>query len=1311
MMRFVEIIKEQIQQLDIPELRIWLLNHLKEDATNLTEFFCQQVHHSEHKSQYTSPAVQFPAHLSILSLAYTYIPLQLREDLAEKLQKHMPFPDTGNVQNMIGLSEQFNGQLTDYQAAWSIIDALQKQGANHLIKILDNADETALKAFARLTKGSDLNILIETFLVNNTRDLEAVNRTKLIQFLRQPDFSGNMTRCLDALVAQASIALSIKLLLLISAPCSKDLEQLTDLRTHIAAYACPVDLEVIWAVCNLYQQVLQQEQCSDESDAFILLLHDLLQGMNVTRQIEFIKKLNQESIQLIIEYCLKRSVGNVGKQPVFGNLLRLLCSESLLSDNHLKMVKHQLLRQDLYLFDSIALYELAKEVLAEAKNNSGQCFGGDWIRQLLVSPRFIAASTPETLDHLSERYRLLCFTLNPLEHINLVTAFKEQDFYADEIEEQMRYLIQKELNHSEIKAELRVKQNKLLKFSIESSLNAMLYQLEEQCALQKGQDPETVKKALAVLYQYYRMIYPDLRMDLLGYWLKLYSPEFDVENKLYRKKGVYLFDSVGQKIGFLSESNQAMTFVDEEPVLLIHTGSVQINEPVYDQEGAVVGFFTESGQIRCVDGPVQNVSARIISMLSEKDLQQPALGLELLIQNVLSENSIAILYSEDDASVGSPKRQWLDRRLVETIRDTQKLITTPTLRTFLNTASNESIFVLLGTIKHKENAVSLFHEILNQEKIRTLLFSGFYASDFQHFLERHGSASCFAEYLIHYHDKPWFAEGLSHFAYYSKKYKTQHLLSEALALLFDEQNPERMAICDAVLERLIESEACAAIVLKEFLNDRNQLTLQQTNNPIADQQISHSEINRVARYFHKKHVMRTIQNLNVTPYWQEKSQYRLFLHILNKQHDGLFPTRNYGVTAKQDWQANELNDLTRFINRHLSKKRPFDSHFAIGHRILGELVFRSAHLGQISLFYAKKKFNSSLARLSFSRPFLERLVTKFWIPEGIKEQIADEVSRIRALFQDQALLKNEFKEDQVFQDWRHLVHQTWREINKKKLPMICAYLLNYSGQKKPLLRLLHDYFNSFQNTMDYIYPVTKLLREFPGRDVSAVIFDALELFLIKNPCCLDATVLGDMAYYFAKKTNQDTKSPQAELNLLIYLGQSRHYALVQKGCEELAQTCDNKELKQRLIKGAVEAEIEGSLSSSLGRFYFGFLKMIKRLWYYGFNAEENRSRIVKFCDDNSPDPQRNRASEEIKIPAKSTQENSSYVGFAVKRKQLISLLNTVKRSTITKSLTTLPVHGKQTLFGNSDVALPLREQNVVRRQDPVVQSDELSTAI
>ena len=307
--------------------------------------------------------------------------------------------------------------------------------------------------------------------------------------------------------------------------------------------------------------------------------------------------------------------------------------------------------------------------------------------------------------------------------------------------------------------------------------------------------------------------------------------------------------------------------------------------------------------------------------------------------------------------------------------------------------------------------------------------------------------------------------------------------------------------------------------------------------------------------------------------------------------------------------------------------------------------------------------------------------------------------RIKAWFDDQSPLQKELGSHPVLVDWRHLITQTWNEINKKKLPVICAYLLNYSGPKKPLSCLLRDFVNTFEKNTDYLYPVVKLLQQFPQRDVSAVIFDVLEVMIIKNPLLLDETILHHMAHYHAKKNlNQEINSPQAELNLLIYFGQRKQYSVVQRGCDELAKNCEDPQLKKRLLKGSLEAEVETELSASLGHFYFSLVKLLKRLWHYGMNAKKNSTGIVCFCDDVLPRPIIKRAPDEVKTPVLSGKVSTTYLEFNEKQKQLIRLLATIKHSPAPASLITRPSQISQSLFhgkGRVQETVVAHEQAVV----------------
>lgn len=1177
-------------------------------------------------------------------------------------------------------------QLNDFQNAQPIISAFRDQGANQLIQIFDHADDESLLAFQRLAAGSDISVLVELFLVKNTKDLDAVNRHQLIQFLRQPDITSKLTHFFESLEDQQNTLMSLNFLLLLFNPARSELDKLFELRDFLAKYSFPIIEQAFWAVSLLDINELNPDLLSPASNVYILLLSDLIQHMSLSTQIECLKGLNQDSLSLIVRYCLKGLISeDMEQQQAATTLLFLFCTQSgVMNKESRNLILHCLGQQDSYLFESSECQKVAMEVLAEVNSLPEMAVDGVWLEKLLTSYRFVAESSPQCLKNLRDRFGMFFLLVYQENYSDLILCLKEYPALYEQIGDCFIRINQTIATAPEARQLLLVKQFKLIKFAVDLYLDTIFVQLEDKCEQHNQCTLGSADQALDVLYSYYVKFFPDLRADLLlraidYFYRKAIGNSLDIkagqsvllnwmqqdtisqpvrEIELGRKKEVLLYDSAGQQIGFLSESNDAFDFVNYEPVPLINTGFVQIHDPVYDKSGQVMGFFNETGQLRRETLFRKHTSAYLLVIAPSKELEKSNKGLDLLVNQVLTEGSLSVVYTDTQADAQSPKRLWLEQIISKAVQNSKKELFSSVFTTLVTHHDNESLFFLLANINNRTNALHLFHEILNQEEKRILLFSGYYESDFQQFLKHHDAAFCLSNYLAQYYDKPWFAEGLLKFAYFAKKFKQYDLLSKALDLLVKESDndPEIAARHDLVLESLIGSEATAQLILKEFLQDHAQKAVQYVLNP---------EINKVAQHFYKQHLITAIHKLNNTSHWEEKAQYRLMLHILKNQYDRLFINEKLDLSSKQAWKSNELGELGYFISRHLNKNRPFDHQFALGHKLLGELIFRAANTGQNSLFYVHKKFNLQVGKLSVTRSFLERLIDKFWVPKGFKEQCTDTTLRIEAWLNEQSPLHTQLKNHSVLADWRHLVNQTWKETHNGKLPLLCVYLLNYSGPKKPLLILLRDYFQQFQKEADYIHPITQLLQQFPQRAVCAVIFDALETAVLKNPQILDRSVLFDMAYYYAQKvSNKEVKSPQAELDLLVYFGQNKSYPLVQKGCMELVEICEETELRKRLIRGANEARVEEELSASMGHFYFGVFKILKRLWHYGFNGEHNTSKMVKFCDDMSLSPARKLADKTVKAMSLADQVSSEHLEFKEKRKQLIGLLAAIKQSPV-----------------------------------------------
>ncbi|HAT8226474.1 TPA: hypothetical protein JA370_10970, partial [Legionella pneumophila] len=672
MKRLINTIKGQIQQIPIPDLKHLLLSHFKEDAYDLTELFCQKIPAQKNQLSRNSPvSFRLPTSLSVLAMVLPYVPNPLHQELLEQLSTVLDsIRETETIVDN-QLAERCTEQLNYYSDAKPIIIALKERGAKDLIQILEQADERSLLAFSYLAKDTDLNVLIETFLVKSTHDLDLVNRNHLVQFLRQPDLAGWLTRFLDSLIGESVNALSIRLLLTLTTPV-KAIDRLKEARACLAQYPFSIHLQAMWGVFDFYQYELKRDLFSPESHLVMLLLHDLLKNSELDKQKEFFQGLSQETALLIIDYCLAEYNKTTGEEKQHcKNLLTKLCSVfSDLSQDFLVKIRTRINRLDPCLFDTPQLYQLASDLMTKSCNSGKELLVSSPIAVLLSMPQFVEVCTPKVLKQLIERYGLYTLTMNQMDY-RIDLFFKEHAPYFDEINEHMAQIERNLLTHPETQSFWLDKKYSLLQFRVESSKSALLHQME--CLLEADKEGNEVKnKGLDTLYRYYILNYPNLRSDLslkainhiysqffikgntetearngLLHWLKQDFHLDKLPKRLDRKKEIFLYNSAGKKIGFLNESNVAMTFVNEEIVLLTRTGSMDINEPLYDQEGLILGYLTEESYLRSESETHKNAAAWVLSGLSKSDLENSSFGLQLLLRNVLFENSIGVLYQCD----------------------------------------------------------------------------------------------------------------------------------------------------------------------------------------------------------------------------------------------------------------------------------------------------------------------------------------------------------------------------------------------------------------------------------------------------------------------------------------------------------------------------------------------------------------------------------------------------------------------------------------------------------------------------------------
>ena len=172
MQSLVKSVEQQIQQLDHPELKQWLLGHLNLNACCLTELFCKQYA----ADGITTRAPHALSTNPIFSMVYTFGPQALIDEL-HTLFSSLPSITFNSFKHE--LSGQCSLLLQDYIEAWPVLKQIQQQ-PHQIIAWMDQAKPGELEAFMRLNPDSDWALLTEVFLIKNNQEVTLANRLKLI---------------------------------------------------------------------------------------------------------------------------------------------------------------------------------------------------------------------------------------------------------------------------------------------------------------------------------------------------------------------------------------------------------------------------------------------------------------------------------------------------------------------------------------------------------------------------------------------------------------------------------------------------------------------------------------------------------------------------------------------------------------------------------------------------------------------------------------------------------------------------------------------------------------------------------------------------------------------------------------------------------------------------------------------------------------------------------------------------------------------------------------------------------------------------
>ncbi|TAL62515.1 MAG: hypothetical protein EPN84_06320, partial [Legionella sp.] len=782
--------------------------------------------------------------------------------------------------------------LNHYNTARPLILALKAHGAKHLVKLFSEADHEVLEAFIQVIDKDYLITLAQFFLIKTNEALETVSRPVLIEILQQPDLAGQLARALKTAESNATSLMVDGFLMSATETLENEQKRFPRLKQFLLNYPFEISAEALFLLHNLSAP---RNSSTADSNAYIEILNLALSRMKLSQQKIFFKQLDEPNLLFLTDLCLQAIASEnleQGKQL----LLFIVTQSKYLDAKSQDSLRKRLNKLDNYLFDN-------SQIPSTPANKSA-------LESLLNSPRWIAGASLGELQRLSTRFAFA--SSMDLRSSTKITASTERPLRTKLFNTQ-RYLHDLALDHALPGKALQNKKLCLTHYSMQANVEELLTQLEEHCA----GDTTYGEQALIKLYNFYHTQQNRFRVDLLyrainlAYktpqkignseniilsWAKQYAPELGIDDSfLQRKSHQWVYNSAQKKIGFLNQANQVICFVEGEPVSLVDANSQFIDRSLYTDSNQVLGRLDAHGQLKTADPVTQNLSAFLLAKVPPADLQASSLGLKLLIEHVLFENTLSVLYQNLPTNNGDFQQAWCERQLVNYIEQTPDELRLETMDSITKYLGEDSLFYLLANCKCKKNATLLFYALLDDEKRRSLLLNGAKAADFQQFLKRHDVATTLMNYLAYSYDKPWFVEGLRQFAHYVNKEKLPNVLSNALKQFADyaKNKPHAQLAMNMSLQVLSSGEETTTLILRDFVKVPLKGEIVKEEN---------SELAAVMSYFNADHLIHSIKILNRSSNWLENSLYRFVLLLLTYQHNTLF-------ASSTSWSTEALNEL------------------------------------------------------------------------------------------------------------------------------------------------------------------------------------------------------------------------------------------------------------------------------------------------------------------------------------------------------------------------------------------------------------------
>lgn len=1171
----------------------------------------------------------------MISMIDGFIPNALKPRITNFLKQEGMTGESGQA------GHEVSCPLDQFMQVRELITTLQIKGPHHFIETMEGADETILSTLAKVVKDPNLEALMQLFLLKTAEQLAVVDKQHLVRLVQH-----SKTQSLNVLEKEASNQLSLQLIRALRVKNSTvgRLEAIKKLLNH---YPLVLPSEVVWIILYFYRKKFTGTDFDGEARGlFISIVYDLLKNQSIAVQRSILSELDEGFLYAIVHCCNELNLMEGPYQPLAKTMLLLLYSTAIAPSSHYIQALWAMLQiKSVILFgnsqtqawaDSINSSYIRQEIKQrtqidfEYTPDPSIYLKSPWMISLLVSPHFMANANTLLVQKIAERYRLLLAISSEAVLKDLMYIGDGDVSLGQDILTCLRF-IDRQLTQdpSHIEAWL-AKKRQVSQFAIRYCLQNLWVQLQNNCEKLKTTEPKVAELALTNLHLSGQQDATLLRHDALFSLIELlYAPLQQANTPLQQwfianaswikgnKKDIAVFDSKKQCQGYLTATNQVYTFIDHQPIL--QTKIKHANPELFNLEGHYLGTLTDRGALLNGNEVQKNAAVELLNLMSDEELQSSPLGLNLLIHQVLGENTLSALLTK----VAPERHRWLREQCIRAVVDNEGYIPPETLSDLVNHLNEKEVFHWLEQIKEADIALIVFHNMLGDEQKRNAWLEQTYQSCFVHCLARTDDTRCLVEYLTRYYQQPWFEAGLSCFAAYAREVNKSSLLSDALTQLEVTHCPVK----SAVLKKCLHSEKVAALIFDQFLHIEPQTPVQC---------IQSQELEKVSSFFGKEEIMEVMAKLCVATKMPDK-QYKLILYLLHVQKQRLFFCSKPLPVAAQTWSIHDLRTLAAFVQQHWGQGCTYDLKKTLGYYLLGELLFRGAHAGDITLLTNPKLPYQNIA---ISPSWLRQLLGKFWLPIGLHN--------VRNSLQaSSSLLK----------PWEGFFIQN-QTNGQTAIPVLCVFLLNYVGDYQNLFNVLKQYFKSTQEIKKGVYPISGLLHQFPERSVCEVIFDALVATAKENPEYLDHKIVSDMANYLHKKCSlkdpQDRISP--ELRLVFYLGQQKLYPVVEWCCSILTRIASPLDTT-RLLKAKNEARVEQYLSQNFAN--SSVVKSIVRWWHYGI-SHKKATGLVRWCDVATAAPWFS-TEEKITIPP-IVYNWDDCLSFEEKKKALINFLLAVEKS-------------------------------------------------